>query len=145
MLREAGLTMEDAKNLGFNADFYNRHTSEQIDASVPYMEFLKYPKAVLVIGAVHSNFRPPNGAARRDWLLCYGLEALGYFVTTMNTDHPSWHFPGRHVNVNVNSLRHVIQSLRLTLPPFYPSNDAIYVDFFRSPVSYQLLIMLLIM
>ena len=113
------------------------HMENQI-LTMPEEDFLRYPKAILLLGMLCANVLPLKGAAKRDTIAAFGLAALGYFVTSLNNDVGSAHAnPGRHIEVNLNSARHVKQEIESTFPIYFPPNDDIVCDIgiFRSPVS----------
>ena len=102
------------------------------------MDFLKYTSGLLIIGACAANFLPFGGSLKRDTIAAYGCAALGNFVTTLNNDRDSAKFnPNRHIEVNINSPRHVKEAFKKTIPSYYPRNNHIVFDIgiFRSPVS----------
>ena len=107
--------------------------------TMPEEDFLRFPGACLLLGMVCYNILPMKGAARRDTIAAFGLAALGYFVTSLNNDVGSAGVdPGRHIEVNLNSARHVKEEIEANFPSYYSSNDDIICDIgiFRSPVRY---------
>ena len=110
--------------------------------NAPELECLRFEKAVLIVGACAANFLPHGGSLKRDTISAYGCAASGLFVTTLNNDRDSANMnPGRHIEVNINSPRHVKEEIKKTIPPYYPKNDYIVVDIgiWRSPVRYRYL------
>lgn len=112
--------------------------AEEYLTVAPELDFLKYTSALLIVGACAANFFPFGGSLKRDTIAAYGCAALGNFVTTLNNDRDSAKFyPNRHIEVNINSPRHVKEAFETTIPSYYPRNDNIVFDIgiFRSPVS----------
>ena len=104
----------------------------------PELEFLNYTSAILIIGACAASFLPFGGSLKRDTISAYGCSVLGNFVTTLNNDRDSAKFnPNRHIEVNINSARHVKEAFAKTLPSYFPRNRHFVFDLstFRSPVS----------
>jgi len=88
---------------------------------------------------------------RRDTIAGWGVEATfeeNVMVTSLSNDRDSARFnPGRHIEVDINSARHVIKEFEKTIPEFYPRNRHIIFDntFSRSPVSNYITIVLIIL
>lgn len=106
----------------------------------PELEFARCSIGVLLVGMVVANFVPTfPGAMRRDTIAGWGVEATfeeNVMVTSLSNDRDSARFnPGRHIEVDINSARHVVKEFEKTIPEFYPRNRHIIFDntFSRSP------------
>ena len=106
----------------------------------PEFDYLRYSSGILIVGAMVAKKVPTApGAMRRDTICGYGCEALfDCLVTSLNNARDSAKInPGRHIEVNINSARHVEQEFMKTIPKDFPANDHICMDLTmsRSPVS----------
>lgn len=138
IITEAENKIKDHNLVGYCLPGLPSHLEERI-ATMHEEDFLRYPKAIFLIGMLCANLLPSKGAAKRDTIAAFGLAALGYFVTSLNNDDGSAHAnPGRHIEVNLNSVRHLKEEIANNFPSYYPPNDDIVCDIgiFRSPVSY---------